>query len=110
MNDKNGKKIQEYSVDYDMSMVIKHVFRTFYVLLGGLIALEAVNVAAHIIFSTDHKMPDEPMFLTKEIIHTIFGFVGGWGGNIVTNFFAKMIAEKLNQRKEEDDEDGKEKT
>lgn len=101
-----GKKkqegIQEFSIDYDMSMVIMHVFRTFYILLGGLIILEAVHVGVFVIFQ--QNMPPSPMFLTSEIIHTAFGFVGGWGGNIVTNFFAKMIAEKLQDRKEKEEE------
>lgn len=87
------QQIAEYSVDYDMTLVIRYVFRLFGFLLGMLFALEVTAIVTNLLINK--KLPESPSYLTSELVHTLIGFAGGWCGNIVTNFFAKMIGEKL---------------
>ena len=92
---KQAREIAKYSTDYDMSQVIKWVFILFAMLMAGLFLLE---ILVRIILEKTTKG-----YLTPEIVHTIFGFVGGWGSAIVTYFFAKKLAEHMEQRRQENE-------
>lgn len=84
-------EIAKYSRDYDMSMVIKWSFALFTILTIGLMLMEAYNR-----WVIDNS---ESEYLTPEIIHTVFGFIGGWCSSVVMYFFAK----KMQQQEQKED-------
>lgn len=96
---KKAKEIAKYSVDYDMSMVIRYVFKLLFTLFIGLFTMETIHIITHLVVAS--QFPEKPMFMTSEIIHTAFGFVGGASTIIVQNFFAKMMAERQKEQKDE---------
>lgn len=85
---KIAKQVAKYSVDYDMSMVIKLSFTVLLVFLVQLFLLEII--ARFVIKDFTGKG-----YLTPEIIHTVFGFIGGVVTTIVT-FLAKRLADQKN--------------
>lgn len=82
---KREADIAKYSRDYDMSMVIKWAFLLFGTLMVGLMVMEGFN--RWMMGNTEN------IYLTPEIIHTIFGFIGGWCSSVVMYFFAKKLGE-----------------
>ena len=92
---KHAREIAKYSADYDMTQVIRWVFVLFAMLMAGLFVLE---ILMRIILNKTTQG-----YLTPEIVHTIFGFVGGWGSAIVTYFFAKKLADHMGQKKQENE-------
>lgn len=93
MNDvKRAKQIQKYSTDYDMTLVAKLTFWSF---IGFLLALVIMEGVSMVFFPKDNGVI---RFLTPEIIHSVFGYMGGWAQAIVTFLFGKKLADKLNER------------
>ena len=87
MNDvKKAKQIQKFSADYDMTIVIKYAFLLFGAFLLQLFVLE-------VLLRFYHKEMADTGYLTPEITHTIFGFIGGWIAAIVT-FLSKRLADQ----------------
>ncbi len=86
---KRAKEIAKFSRDWDMSMVIKWSFTLFAILVSSLFFMEAVERFRY--------QTEEQRYLTPEIVHTIFGFIGGWCSAIVMYFFAKKLGEQQNQ-------------
>ena len=87
MNDvKKAKQIQKFSADYDMTIVIKYAFLLFGLFLLQLFVLE-------FLLRFYHKDMADKGYLTPEITHTIFGFIGGWIAAIVT-FLSKRLADQ----------------
>ncbi|MXV76396.1 hypothetical protein F4Z99_19255 [Candidatus Poribacteria bacterium] len=82
---KKAKGIAKYSVDYDMTIVIRYSFLILGMFLFYLFVLEICTR-----FILDEKNEG---YLTPEIIHTIFGFIGGVVTTIVT-FLAKRLADQ----------------
>ena len=88
---KIAKHIAKYSTDYDMTVVIKFVFLTF----GGFIfALTILEILGRFVLKIQSP---SGIYLTGEITHSLFGYIGGWTQAIVTFLFGKKLAEKLNE-------------
>ena len=85
---KAAKVVAKYSQDYDKTIVIRWIFASFCGMMIAIILLELYTL----IFDDG----EAPAYLTPEIIHTIFGFIGGWASSVVVNFFAENAAKKLN--------------
>lgn len=86
---KKAKDIAKYSVDYDMTIVIKFIFAALIWFLFMLFILEVISI-----FKSNLGEGDG--YLTSEIIHGILGFIGGVVTTIVT-FLAKRLADKAVQ-------------
>ena len=84
---KQAKEIQKYSTDYDMTLVAK---LSFYWFGGFLLALVVMEIVSMVFFP---KEDGTPRFLTGEIIHSLFGYMGGWAQAIVTFLFGKKLAD-----------------
>ncbi|MDE0398889.1 MAG: hypothetical protein OXL96_13925 [Candidatus Poribacteria bacterium] len=83
---KMAKQMHKYNADYDMTMVIRYAFALFGLFLLQLFVLELLR------WRTSENLEDGG-YLTPEITHTIFGFIGGWIAAIVT-FLAKRLADQ----------------
>ena len=91
----NGKRNSEQGQSSDMmEVVIRWVFMLFMLLVAGLFLLE---VCVRLFVKPDGADPHRG-YLTPEIVHTIFGYTGGWGQAIVTFYFAKKMEELLNRK------------
>jgi len=89
---KKAKQMAKYSIDYDMSMVIKYSYILFGIFLLQLFLLEVADLVHRLFFSEGNENQDTK-YLTPEITHTVFGFIGGWIAAIVT-FLAKRLADQ----------------
>lgn len=83
---KKAKQMRKYDADYDMTMVIRYAFLLFGIFLFQLFALE-------LLMWYNNEDTSDGGYLTPEITHTIFGFIGGWIAAIVT-FLAKRLADQ----------------
>ena len=85
---KVAKVAAKYSRDYEKTIVIRWIFASFCGMMAAIILLEFYTLIV--------EDGESPSYLTPEIIHTIFGFIGGWASSVVVNFFAENAAKKLN--------------
>ena len=83
-----AKALQKYSTDYDQTLVIRYVFTLLAVFMFALIFLEIMQQRFADADATHRG------YLTPEIVHTIFGFIGGAMTVIVNSFFTKKLAEQ----------------
>lgn len=66
----SDKEIKRFSRDYDMSMLLKGTL----ILLGGYILLLVALEFVSMVFSNQNYTP---RFLSSELIHSTFGYIGG---------------------------------
>ena len=66
----NDKEIQKFSRDYDMTLLLRG---TLFLLGGYILLLVSLEVASMAFSNKDYV----PKFLSSELIHSTFGYIGG---------------------------------
>ena len=89
---KQAKLISKYSTDYDMTLVAKLTFYSFIGFSAALVIMEGISMVFF------RPQDGTVRFLTPEIIHSLFGYMGGWAQAIVTFLFGKKLADRFNDK------------